>query len=146
MHRPSDRHNQRISEEEEEFRRMLDSIPPPTPPDGGWGWAVVFASFMINAIVDGFCYSFGILLPEFAHHFNINSTDVTSNAALRPHTLTLNGYDLQQLDYPTATICFGGALLLGTYMLSGKTHTQGGVGPYIVRWDEHHSGHWLYSF
>lgn len=32
---------------------------PPTPPDGGWGWVVVFASLMTNAIVDGMCtYSF----------------------------------------------------------------------------------------
>ncbi len=23
---------------------------PPTPPDGGWGWWVVFASFMIHVI------------------------------------------------------------------------------------------------
>lgn len=119
MHR-SDRHNQQISEEEEDFRRVIDSIPPPTPPDGGWGWAVVFASFMINAIVDGFCYSFGILLPEFIHHFNINSTDATSTSALQQHTLTIGRYQVQELKYPTATICFGGALLLGTYMLSGN--------------------------
>ena len=27
----------------------------PTPPDGGWGWAVVFASFMIH-VIGGFLF------------------------------------------------------------------------------------------
>lgn len=118
MHRAH--RNDGYNDEEEDFRRIIDSIPPPTPPDGGWGWMVVFASFMINAIVDGFCYSFGILLPEFTHHFNINTSDITSTAALRQHTLTLT-QATAQTRYPTATISFGGALLLGTYMLSGTS-------------------------
>lgn len=29
------------------------SIPKPIIPDGGWGWAVVFSSFMIHFIMDG---------------------------------------------------------------------------------------------
>lgn len=33
-----------------------------SPPDGGWGWAVVFASFMIHIIADGITYSFGVFL------------------------------------------------------------------------------------
>merc|ERR1712227_1004175 len=35
-----------------------------TPPDGGWGWAVVFASFMIHIIADGITYSFGIFITN----------------------------------------------------------------------------------
>ena len=34
----------------------------PAPPDGGWGWVVVFASFLCNMILDGIAYSFGVLL------------------------------------------------------------------------------------
>lgn len=42
----------------------------PTPPDGGWGWMVVFGSFMIHVVADGVAYSFGVLLPTFLTYFN----------------------------------------------------------------------------
>lgn len=31
------------------------------PPDGGWGWVVVAASFMCNLVVDGIIFTFGML-------------------------------------------------------------------------------------
>merc|ERR1719350_453794 len=42
----------------------------PTPPDGGWGWVVVFASFMIHIIADGITYSFGIFVVALIDKFN----------------------------------------------------------------------------
>ncbi|CAD6215461.1 GSCOCG00011202001-RA-CDS [Cotesia congregata] len=41
----------------------------PPPPDGGYGWVVVFASFMCNMIVDGIAYTFGIFFEQFVIHF-----------------------------------------------------------------------------
>ncbi|CAH1982807.1 unnamed protein product [Acanthoscelides obtectus] len=41
----------------------------PAPPDGGWGWMVVFGSFMIHVITDGVTYSFGIFYDEFLDYF-----------------------------------------------------------------------------
>ena len=38
------------------------SLERPVPPDGGYGWVVVAACFMCNLIVDGTCWSFGILV------------------------------------------------------------------------------------
>lgn len=38
-------------------------------PDGGYGWIVVFASFMCNFTVDGICYTFGLFLPYFLKEF-----------------------------------------------------------------------------
>ncbi|XP_067143093.1 monocarboxylate transporter 12-like [Centruroides vittatus] len=40
------------------------------PPDGGWGWIVVFSSFMIHVIADGVTYTFGIFYTEFLKYFN----------------------------------------------------------------------------
>lgn len=41
----------------------------PPPPDGGYGWVVVFASFMCNLVVDGIAYTFGIFLPELVTYY-----------------------------------------------------------------------------
>ncbi|XP_001950241.2 uncharacterized protein LOC100161575 [Acyrthosiphon pisum] len=38
-------------------------------PDGGWGWFVVFGSFMIHVVTDGVTYSFGVLYTEFLDVF-----------------------------------------------------------------------------
>ena len=37
-----------LTEEEDTDYSSLSDLP--KPPDGGWGWAVVFASFMIHVI------------------------------------------------------------------------------------------------
>ncbi|XP_063911689.1 monocarboxylate transporter 3 isoform X3 [Zophobas morio] len=41
----------------------------PPPPDGGYGWVVVFASFMCNMIVDGIAYTFGIFLSQMVDYY-----------------------------------------------------------------------------
>ncbi|KAI8779594.1 uncharacterized protein LOC106064073 [Biomphalaria glabrata] len=50
--------------------------PNQSPPDGGWGWLVVIASFICNMIVDGVCFSFGIVSPEFQKTFGVNHEKV----------------------------------------------------------------------
>lgn len=47
------------------------------PPDGGWGWVIVLASFLCNMIVDGIIFSFGTFLPEIADNFSVNKTQVS---------------------------------------------------------------------
>uniref|UniRef100_A0AAG5CPY1 Major facilitator superfamily (MFS) profile domain-containing protein n=1 Tax=Anopheles atroparvus TaxID=41427 RepID=A0AAG5CPY1_ANOAO len=39
------------------------------PPDGGWGWVVCFASFMVNLIADGVTFSFGVMYMELLSYF-----------------------------------------------------------------------------
>lgn len=47
------------------------------PPDGGWGWMVVLASFMCNLIVDGIIFSFATFLDSIAAEFQVTKADVT---------------------------------------------------------------------
>lgn len=49
----------------------------PSPPDGGYGWVIVFAAFMINLISDGISFSFGILYTELLDYFG-ESKSLTS--------------------------------------------------------------------
>ncbi|XP_064601087.1 uncharacterized protein LOC135467252 [Liolophura sinensis] len=39
------------------------------PPDGGWGWVIVFAAFMCAFIIDGVTNSFGVFYVEFLDYF-----------------------------------------------------------------------------
>lgn len=48
----------------------------PPPPDGGYGWVVVFASFMCNMIVDGIAYTFGIFKKSYMQTYDISEGEV----------------------------------------------------------------------
>ncbi|XP_031628934.1 monocarboxylate transporter 12-like [Contarinia nasturtii] len=48
----------------------VDDELPITPPDGGYGWVVVIASFFIHIITDGITYSFGVMYVELLKEFN----------------------------------------------------------------------------
>ena len=67
-------------ESSKQRRGSTSSIPVPThglptPPDGDWGWVVVFGSFMIHVVADGVAYSFGVFLPTFLEYFNIGRSE-----------------------------------------------------------------------
>lgn len=47
------------------------------PPDGGWGWVVVAASFCCNLVVDGIIYSFGMFFGAFVDTFHEKKAKVT---------------------------------------------------------------------
>lgn len=43
---------------------------PPHIPDGGWGWVVVAASFLIATVADGLAFSYGLINEKFVTYFN----------------------------------------------------------------------------
>ena len=45
----------------------------PTPPDGGYGWVVVLASFCNHIIVDGIAFTFGVFYEDFLDYFDAGS-------------------------------------------------------------------------
>lgn len=67
------------------------------PPDGGWGWVVVFAAFMSNLIVDGTIYSFGIMQDEI----------VKSSSPVKAERVSVS------------TVAWVGSLLFGFTLSSG---------------------------
>ncbi|XP_050297027.1 monocarboxylate transporter 3 isoform X2 [Anthonomus grandis grandis] len=56
-------------EGDEEELSYCDYHDLPPPPDGGYGWVVVFASFMCNMIVDGIAYTFGVFLNPMVNYY-----------------------------------------------------------------------------
>ena len=67
-----------------------DDPSPPVPPDGGWGWVVVFASFMSNVIVDGVSVTFGLFYMRFTEQYGEES----KYKALWAGSLLTGGYFL----------------------------------------------------
>ncbi|KAH8360753.1 hypothetical protein KR084_006941 [Drosophila pseudotakahashii] len=70
VHGPPARRKSQQQQHEHEQTCEMDLERQPTPPDGGWGWVVVFGSFMIHIVTDGMTYSFGIFYNEFLDYFN----------------------------------------------------------------------------
>ena len=60
----------------------------PTPQDGGWGWVVVAASFLVNMIADGVTFSFGVLFVELQAEF-AESKAVTAGVVSLFHAVPL---------------------------------------------------------
>ncbi|XP_057665765.1 monocarboxylate transporter 2-like [Diorhabda carinulata] len=53
----------------EELQTKEGDIPVPTPPDGGYGWVIVFASFICNTVGDGIAFAFGLVLPYLVEYY-----------------------------------------------------------------------------
>ncbi|CAH1794226.1 unnamed protein product [Owenia fusiformis] len=54
----------------------------PTPPDGGWGWIVVFGSFICHLIADGIGFSFGVIYANLLEQFGESKAKTSWVASL----------------------------------------------------------------
>lgn len=52
------------------------------PPDGGWGWVVAAAAFVVNGLSYGLLRSLGLALPDLAEHFDRTAQDTAWVSAL----------------------------------------------------------------
>ena len=85
----------------------------PPPPDGGYGWVIVFASFMCNMIVDGIAYTFGILLNELVLDFNESKGKVAWVGSLLSGVYLMAGPIVSALTnkYGCRAVCIAGSLI-----------------------------------
>ncbi|XP_066942385.1 monocarboxylate transporter 14 isoform X2 [Macrobrachium rosenbergii] len=83
------------------------------PPDGGWGWVVVAASFMCNLVVDGIIFSCGMLLPELQQSFNASMTEVSLVSSMLGGFYLIVGPFVSALAnaYGFRTVCILGAVI-----------------------------------
>ncbi|KAH7952146.1 hypothetical protein HPB52_019368 [Rhipicephalus sanguineus] len=85
----------------------------PEPPDGGWGWMIVAASFLCNMVVDGIAYTFGIFFPEFVDHFKAPKGTVAWVGSLLSGCYLSAGPLVSALTnrYGCRAVCIGGSIV-----------------------------------
>lgn len=69
----------------------VDTKKLPPIPDGGWGWVVVVAAFLISACADGLAFSFGLLHEEFTTYFETTQSKTSLIGSLFIATPLLAG-------------------------------------------------------
>ena len=50
---------------------------PPVVPDGGYGWVIVMASFIVIFLLMGFGYSLGVYLVQFVEEFQASRASIS---------------------------------------------------------------------
>ncbi|KAI0237018.1 Monocarboxylate transporter 12 [Lamellibrachia satsuma] len=63
----------------------------PRAPDGGWGWWVVFASFVQQALSIGVTYTFGVLLVDLLRYFDEKESTTAWIGSIQPCLLYFTG-------------------------------------------------------
>ncbi|XP_073845958.1 tarag [Musca autumnalis] len=53
------------------------------PPDGGYGWFIMFISFWCQVVVDGIIFGVGVILPHIAEEFQIPGSKVILVASMQ---------------------------------------------------------------
>lgn len=76
--------------------KLLKNAEPPTtsvivPPDGGWGWVVMIASFLCNTVVDGIVFSAGMFQDPIRLDFGVGKAEVALVSSLLSGFYLLTG-------------------------------------------------------
>ena len=66
-------------------------------PDGGWGWFIVLASFLLQALTIGITYTFGVMFIKFMDVFESDEGTTSWIGSIQPCLLYLTGtYNLMK--------------------------------------------------
>lgn len=85
----------------------------PPPPDGGYGWVIVAASFMCNMVVDGISYTFGIFLTEIVKDYGETKGNVAWVGSILTGMTMCAGPIVSALanKFGCRTVCIVGSLI-----------------------------------
>jgi len=89
---------------------------PYAPPDGGWGWVVMIASFLCNLVLDGIAYTFGIFLTPLMEDFGVQKGPMSMVGSVLAGTIQLVGPFVAILvnKFGTRVVCMAGAFISAT--------------------------------
>ena len=90
-----------------------------TPPDGGWGWVIVAASFMAHFIADGCAFSFGIFFEEFLDVFQESKGETAIVGSLFLSVPLITGPIASALTnrYGCRPVCMMGGFIAGVGLI-----------------------------
>lgn len=84
---------------------MVES-PFPVAPDGGYGWVIVCACFVLQFMIDGLFSVFGVFFPQFLSHFGASRGKTAIIGSLLSSCMMLLGESFIQFQlnrYPITT-------------------------------------------
>jgi len=96
-------HDQYTNENDEKVRRL--------PPDGGWGWVVVAASFLCLSVLDGISYTFGMFLAPLMKDMECGRGGVSTAGSCQIAVYSLTSIVASRLvtKYGPRPVCILGA-------------------------------------
>ncbi|XP_045162123.1 monocarboxylate transporter 4-like isoform X1 [Mercenaria mercenaria] len=89
------------------------------PPDGGWGWVIVFAVFTGNCLMDGCIGSYGIFYPEILKAFDAGPVVTSMAGSLLPAVYMISSPVVGSLNlrYGSRPVCFVGGCIGGAGLI-----------------------------
>ncbi|WAR15037.1 MOT9-like protein [Mya arenaria] len=85
----------------------------PKIPDGGWGWVVCVACFLVHMLIDGLFYSFGVIYVELLEYYGSTRGSTALIGSLCQGVLCLIGPVVSMLvrKFGCRTVAISGALV-----------------------------------
>merc|ERR1712128_263810 len=84
---------------------------PYAPPDGGWGWVVMIASFLCCLVLDGIAYVFGVFLTPLMKKYDVDNATMSGVGSVLSGTIQLVAPFVALLVnvFGTRIVCIAGA-------------------------------------
>ena len=105
----------KVDKENKQEEQNVPIITLPPPPDGGWGWFIVFAGFMINFLGNGSFSILGIFLDSFVQHFETSyqSISIANSISYGVYMCSMPINSALINLFGCRKVCFVGSILFG---------------------------------